>query len=66
MAEKAKSVTQTYKMDSEKKGSVIFKGPADDPLFLSVYLMREASKKLLGIEDLAKVSAVEITVKAVA
>ena len=52
---------------STHKGSVRFdkKSKEDHPLFASVYLMRDAAKKFLGVKDLDKTDEIEITVRVV-
>jgi hypothetical protein len=60
-----KTITQTMKLRSPKKGSVLYDSTDQNPLFQSVYLMRKAAEELLGISDLDKVQAIEISVKAV-
>lgn len=50
-----------------KKGSVRFQAKESDkhPLFTTLYLMRDAAKKYLGISDLDKAEEIEVTVRVV-
>lgn len=53
--------------DGAKKHSFRYEAKSSDkhPLFASVYLMRDAAKKLLGVKNLDDVEEIEITVRAV-
>jgi hypothetical protein len=61
----SKEAAQKLKYPSAKKHSVQFKqGKSDkNPLFSSVYLMREGAAKLLGVKTLDEVEEIEVTVK---
>lgn len=64
-AAESKTATQRLSKPSIKKHSVQFSAEGQDPLFTSLYLMRDSAQKLLGIPDLDKVQAIEVSVKVV-
>ncbi len=60
-----KEAKQTLKYPVAKKHSVQFnQGKSDKtPLVTSLYLMREAAAKMLGVKNLDEIQEIEITVK---
>jgi hypothetical protein len=64
---KEKEATQILNKPDPKKHSVLFhEDPTDPhPLFKGLYLTREAAKTLLGVDDLDKVVAIQITVSVI-
>jgi hypothetical protein len=61
--EAGKSAVIKMKMKAPKKNSVLFESGDPNSLFQSVYMMRDGAKKLLGVDDLDKVTEIEMTVK---
>lgn len=63
--ENGKTATQTLSKKAPKKGSVLFEAKSGeaDPLFSSLYLMREGAKKQLGLTNLDDTSEIEVTVR---
>jgi hypothetical protein len=60
-----KEVKQILKYPEPKKHSVQFNKAESEktPLVTSLYLMREAAAKLLGVKDLDSVRKIEITIR---
>jgi hypothetical protein len=59
--------TQTLERPEAKKHSVLFHEQSSDkdPLFKGLYLMRDAAKKLLDVENLDEVKGIKITVEVI-
>jgi hypothetical protein len=58
---------QVLKNPDPKKHSVKFdvEEGTKNPIVTSIYVMREAAAKYLGVKDLDKVKGIEITIRAI-
>ena len=60
-----KSHTQILTRPDPKKHSVLFHEETTDaePMFKGLYLMRDAARKLLNVDNLDKVDGIKVTVE---